>query len=61
MVQILTTTLPLHFTVSIIEIVRNSDHPDLAQWSMHQGITSLSLIPHFIVKTWIMLAKKQNN
>ena len=29
-----------------------SDHPDLAQWLMEQGIESLSLNPDTVVSTW---------
>lgn len=34
-----------------------SDHPDLAQWLMQEGIQSMSLNPDTIVETWLMLAK----
>jgi len=34
-----------------------SDHPDLAQWLMEQGIESLSLNPDTVVDTWLALAK----
>jgi pyruvate,water dikinase len=33
-----------------------SDHPDLAQWLMEQGIESMSLNPDTVVDTWLMLA-----
>jgi len=33
-----------------------SDHPDLAQWLMDQGIESMSLNPDTVVDTWMMLA-----
>jgi pyruvate,water dikinase len=33
-----------------------SDHPDLAQWLMEQGIDSLSLNPDTVVATWARLA-----
>jgi pyruvate,water dikinase len=33
-----------------------SDHPDLAQWLMDQGIESISLNPDTVVDTWLMLA-----
>ncbi len=33
-----------------------SDHPDLAQWLMEQGIESVSLNPDTVVDTWLMLA-----
>ncbi len=36
-----------------------SDHPDLAQWLMEQGISSLSLNPDTIVETWMFLAENQ--
>ncbi|HZP67976.1 MAG TPA: phosphoenolpyruvate synthase [Rudaea sp.] len=36
-----------------------SDHPDLAQWLMEQGIESVSLNPDTVVDTWLMLAKKK--
>lgn len=35
-----------------------SDHPDLAQWLMEQGIDSVSLNPDSVLDTWMMLAKK---
>jgi pyruvate,water dikinase len=34
-----------------------SDHPDLAQWLMGQGISSISLNPDTVVQTWGLLAK----
>ncbi len=34
-----------------------SDHPDLAQWLMEQGIESVSLNPDTVVETWLSLAK----
>lgn len=34
-----------------------SDHPDLAEWLMDQGIESVSLNPDTVVDTWLMLAK----
>jgi pyruvate, water dikinase len=34
-----------------------SDHPDLAEWLMDQGIDSLSLNPDTVVDTWLQLAK----
>ncbi|MGH1487053.1 MAG: phosphoenolpyruvate synthase [Cellvibrionaceae bacterium] len=37
-----------------------SDHPDLAQWLMEQGIDSVSLNPDSVVDTWMMLAKSQS-
>jgi len=36
-----------------------SDHPDLAQWLMEQGIESLSLNPDTMVDTWLRLAKSK--
>ncbi len=33
-----------------------SDHPDLAEWLMDQGITSISLNPDTVVDTWARLA-----
>jgi pyruvate,water dikinase len=35
-----------------------SDHPDLAQWLVEQGIGSISLNPDTVVATWMMLAKQ---
>jgi pyruvate, water dikinase len=37
-----------------------SDHPDLAEWLMQQGIDSVSLNPDTVVDTWLMLAKKKS-
>ncbi|MEM9384517.1 MAG: phosphoenolpyruvate synthase [Pseudomonadota bacterium] len=34
-----------------------SDHPDLAQWLLDQGIESMSLNPDTVVETWIALAE----
>jgi pyruvate,water dikinase len=34
-----------------------SDHPDLAQWLLDQGIESMSLNPDTVVSTWLALAK----
>jgi pyruvate,water dikinase len=34
-----------------------SDHPDLAQWLMDEGIESVSLNPDTVVETWLKLAK----
>ncbi len=34
-----------------------SDHPDLADWLMAQGIESVSLNPDTVVDTWLRLAK----
>jgi len=36
-----------------------SDHPDLAEWLMEQGIESVSLNPDTVVDTWLALAKKK--
>ncbi len=36
-----------------------SDHPDLAEWLMDQGIESMSLNPDTVVDTWLKLAKKR--
>jgi pyruvate,water dikinase len=33
-----------------------SDHPDLAEWLMDHGISSISLNPDTVVDTWIRLA-----
>ncbi|MCF6300698.1 MAG: phosphoenolpyruvate synthase, partial [Proteobacteria bacterium] len=33
-----------------------SDHPDLADWLMQQGIESISLNPDTVVETWLKLA-----
>jgi pyruvate,water dikinase len=35
-----------------------SDHPELAQWLVEQGIDSLSLNPDTAVQTWLQLAQK---
>ncbi len=35
-----------------------SDHPDLAEWLMEQGIESMSLNPDTVVATWLRLAGK---
>ena len=37
-----------------------SDHPDLAQWLMEQGIESVSLNPDTVVDTWLALAKNKS-
>ena len=34
-----------------------SDHPDLAEWLLGQGIESMSLNPDTVVDTWLRLAK----
>lgn len=36
-----------------------SDHPDLAEWLMQQGIESVSLNPDTVVDTWLKLAKSK--
>jgi pyruvate,water dikinase len=36
-----------------------SDHPDLADWLMEQGIDSMSLNPDTVVSTWMRLASKK--
>jgi pyruvate,water dikinase len=36
-----------------------SDHPDLAQWLVGQGIESISLNPDTVVDTWLLLAGHQ--
>ncbi|HEX7914191.1 phosphoenolpyruvate synthase [Rudaea sp.] len=36
-----------------------SDHPDLAQWLLDQGIESVSLNPDTVVDTWLHLAKSK--
>ena len=33
-----------------------SDHPDLAEWLVEQGIESMSLNPDTVVDTWLRLA-----
>ena len=35
-----------------------SDHPELAQWLLDQGIESISLNPDTVVETWLALAGK---
>ena len=34
-----------------------SNHPELAQWLLEQGVTSLSLSPDSLIDTWLYLAK----
>ncbi len=34
-----------------------SDHPDLAQWLVEQGIESMSLNPDTVIATWLALSK----
>ena len=36
-----------------------SDHPDLAQWLLEQGIESVSLNPDTVVETWLFLAGRK--
>ena len=36
-----------------------SDHPDLAEWLMEEGIESMSLNPDTVVETWLYLAKRK--
>jgi len=36
-----------------------SDHPDLAEWLMQEGIESVSLNPDTVVDTWLRLAKRK--
>ena len=36
-----------------------SDHPDLAEWLMQQGIESVSLNPDTVVDTWLKLARSK--
>jgi pyruvate,water dikinase len=36
-----------------------SDHPDLAQWLVSEGIESLSLNPDSVIETWLYLAGKK--
>ncbi|TCV90200.1 phosphoenolpyruvate synthase [Sulfurirhabdus autotrophica] len=36
-----------------------SDHPDLAQWLVEEGIESISLNPDTVVETWMLLAGKK--
>jgi pyruvate,water dikinase len=36
-----------------------SDHPDLADWLMDQGIESMSLNPDTVVDTWLRLARRE--
>ena len=34
-----------------------SDHPDLAEWLLDQGIDTMSLNPDTVVETWLRLGK----
>ena len=36
-----------------------SDHPDLAEWLMDQGIASISLNPDSVIDTWRRLAERR--
>ncbi len=36
-----------------------SDHPDLAEWLLEQGIESISLNPDTVVDTWLYLAQQR--
>jgi pyruvate,water dikinase len=36
-----------------------SDHPDLADWLVEQGIDSMSLNPDTVVSTWMRLASRK--
>jgi pyruvate,water dikinase len=38
-----------------------SDHPDLADWLLDQGIESMSLNPDTVVETWLRLAKRDSS
>ncbi len=38
-----------------------SDHPDLAEWLLDQGIESISLNPDTVVDTWLRLAKHKRS
>ena len=35
-----------------------SDHPDLAQWLVQQGIEAISLTPDTVVETWLFLVEQ---
>jgi pyruvate,water dikinase len=37
-----------------------SDHPDLAEWLLERGITSISLNPDTVIDTWVYLADRGN-
>ncbi len=34
-----------------------SDHPDLAEWLVEQGISSISLNPDSVIETWLFIAE----
>ena len=38
-----------------------SDHPDVAEWLMDEGIQTISLNPDTVVDTWLRLAKHAAN
>jgi pyruvate,water dikinase len=38
-----------------------SDHPDLAEWLLEQGIESMSLNPDTVVDTWLRLGQLVNS
>ena len=38
-----------------------SDHPDLAEWLLEQGIDSMSLNPDTVIDTWLRLGRLVNN
>lgn len=38
-----------------------SDHPDLAQWLMEEGIDSVSLNPDSVLETWLFLAENHGS
>jgi pyruvate, water dikinase len=38
-----------------------SDHPDLAEWLLEQGIDSMSLYPDTVVDTWLRLGRLVNS
>jgi pyruvate,water dikinase len=35
-----------------------SDHPDLAEWLLEEGIGSISLNPDTVIETWLFLAEQ---
>jgi pyruvate,water dikinase len=37
-----------------------SDHPELAEWLVEQGIESVSLNPDTVIETWLRLARTQS-
>lgn len=38
----------------------HTDHPDLAEWLVEQGIESMSLNPDTVVETWLRLAHRDS-